>query len=121
MESSVIFLVIDDKTMYNLLLERPWLHQYRIIASMWHQCFKYNHDGEEIKVLVDERPFFEAKSYFAEAKFYLSSMNADKVMISPSLTKTMKEGDGLKSNIEKPSPRASKGKEIDILHEKRTK
>ena len=41
MESNALFLVIDAKTTYNMLLGRPWIHENGIISSTLHQCFKY--------------------------------------------------------------------------------
>ncbi|CAA0836876.1 Unknown protein, partial [Striga hermonthica] len=41
MTSNALFHVIDAKTLYNMLLGRPWLHEYGVVPSTWHQCFKY--------------------------------------------------------------------------------
>ena len=41
MESSVLFHVIDAKTTYKVLIGRPWLHEYGVVPSTYHQCFKY--------------------------------------------------------------------------------
>ena len=41
MESSVLFHVIDAKTIYKVLIGRPWLHEYGVVPSTYHQCFKY--------------------------------------------------------------------------------
>ncbi|CAA0832644.1 Unknown protein, partial [Striga hermonthica] len=45
MTSNALFHVIDAKTSYNMLLGRPWLHEYGVVPSTWHQCFKYCQDG----------------------------------------------------------------------------
>ncbi|CAL2246944.1 unnamed protein product [Prunus armeniaca] len=50
LKSNTLFNVIDAKTSYNLLLGRP---------------------GEVKKILGDNKPFIEAESYFANAKFYM--------------------------------------------------
>ncbi|PIN00649.1 hypothetical protein CDL12_26847 [Handroanthus impetiginosus] len=55
----------DAKTSYNMLLGRPWLHENGV-----HQCFKYYKDRMVKKVLVDDKPFTEAESHFADAKYY---------------------------------------------------
>ncbi|XP_075483743.1 uncharacterized protein LOC142523894 [Primulina tabacum] len=68
MTSSALFHVIDAKT--SMLLGRPWLHENGVVPSTWHQCFKYSRDGVVKKVLGDERPFTEAESHFADAKYY---------------------------------------------------
>jgi hypothetical protein len=45
MKFNALFLVIDVKTTYNMLLGRPWIHENGIISSTLHQCFKYCQDG----------------------------------------------------------------------------
>jgi hypothetical protein len=35
-EFEVTFQVIDNKTTFNLILRRPWLHAHKIIASNLH-------------------------------------------------------------------------------------
>ena len=46
MESNALFHVIDAKTTYKLLIRRPWLHEYGVVPSTYHQCFKYFQDGQ---------------------------------------------------------------------------
>jgi len=43
--TSIVCHVINVVTTYNLLLGRPWIHQYSIVSSTLHQCFKYCKDG----------------------------------------------------------------------------
>ncbi|CAL2238575.1 unnamed protein product [Prunus armeniaca] len=69
-KSNTLFLVIDAKTYYNLLLRRPWVHESRIVPSTSHQCFKFYRGGVK-KILDDVKPFTEAESYFADTKFYM--------------------------------------------------
>ncbi|KAL0410878.1 UNVERIFIED_CONTAM: hypothetical protein Slati_3677500 [Sesamum latifolium] len=76
MFSTALFHVIDAKTSYNMLLGRPWLHENGVVPSTWHQCFKYSRDDIVKKVLADDKPFTEAESHFADAKYYLGSMKA---------------------------------------------
>ncbi|KAL0413001.1 UNVERIFIED_CONTAM: hypothetical protein Sradi_1501800 [Sesamum radiatum] len=71
MVSTALFHVIDAKTSYNMLLGRPWLHENAVVPSTWHQCFKYCHNGVVKKVLGDNKPFTEAESHFADAKYYI--------------------------------------------------
>ena len=71
MESSALFLVIDAKTTYKLLIGRPWLHEYGVVLSTYHQCLKYFQDGQVKKIVADDKPFTVAESHFADAKFYL--------------------------------------------------
>ncbi|KAK2974030.1 LOW QUALITY PROTEIN: hypothetical protein RJ640_006222 [Escallonia rubra] len=72
LKSDTLFHVIDAKTSYNLLLGRPWAHENGVVPSTLHQCLKFYRDGEK-KVDGDCRPFTEAESYFADAKFYMES------------------------------------------------
>ncbi|KAM1308900.1 hypothetical protein ACFX2H_005652 [Malus domestica] len=52
LKSSTIFHVIDARTSYGLLLGRPWIHANGVIYG-------------------DTKPFTEAESHFADAKFYM--------------------------------------------------
>lgn len=70
MSSIALFHVIDAKTSYRMLLGRPWLHENCVVPSTWHQRFKYCRDGIVKKVLGDDKPFTEAESHFADAKYY---------------------------------------------------
>ncbi|CAL8174005.1 unnamed protein product [Prunus armeniaca] len=70
LRSNNLFHVIDAKTSYNLLLGRPWVHENGIVPSTLHQCFKFYRGGVK-KILGDVKPFNEAESYFADAKFYM--------------------------------------------------
>nr|XP_027072113.1 uncharacterized protein LOC113696930 [Coffea arabica] len=54
-----------------MLLGRPWIHENEIIPSTLHQCFKYCRGGIVKKVVADDKPFTEAETHFADAKFYL--------------------------------------------------
>ena len=71
MESSALFHVIDANTTYKVLIGRPWLHEYGVVPSTYHQCFKYFQDGKVKKIVADHKPFTIAESHFADAKFYL--------------------------------------------------
>ncbi|CAL2276467.1 unnamed protein product [Prunus armeniaca] len=70
LRSNNLFHVIDAKTSYNLLLRRSWVHENGIVPSTLHQCFKFYRGGVK-KILGDVKPFNEAESYFADAKFYM--------------------------------------------------
>ena len=71
MESSAVFHVIDAKTTYKLLIGRPWLHEYGVVPSTYHQCLKYFQDGQVKKIVADHKPFTTAESHFVDAKFLL--------------------------------------------------
>ncbi|KAM1569398.1 hypothetical protein ACFX10_034519 [Malus domestica] len=69
-KSSTIFHVIDARTSYSLLLGRPWIHGNGVVPSTFHQCLKFYR--ERVKVIQgDTKPFIEAESHFADAKFYM--------------------------------------------------
>ena len=86
MESSALFHVIDVKTTYKVLIGRPWLHEYGVVPSKYHQCFKYFQDGQVKKIVADHKPFTVAESHFADAKFYLEDDTQEEaqVIVSPS-------------------------------------
>ena len=86
MESSALFHVIDAKTTYKLLIRRPWLHEYGVVPSTYHQCLKYFQDGQVKKIVVDHKPFTIAESHFVDAKFYLEddTLKEAQVIVSPS-------------------------------------
>ncbi|XP_031099703.1 uncharacterized protein LOC116003902 [Ipomoea triloba] len=86
------------RTSYNLLLGRPWIHENGVVPSSWHQCFMYEKNVVIEKVVVDESPFAEAESYFADAKFYIKKQ----VFVE----------DAQKSNNNSPSQLKTKGKEV---------
>ncbi|KAM1857868.1 hypothetical protein ACFX14_007928 [Malus domestica] len=70
LKSSTIFHVIDARTSYGLLLGRPWIHANGVVPSTLHQCLKFYR--ERVKVIYgDTKPFTEAESHFADAKFYM--------------------------------------------------
>ncbi|XP_070047529.1 uncharacterized protein [Nicotiana tomentosiformis] len=71
MQSSTWLHVIDAKTLYNVFIGRPWIHENKVVTSIYHQCLKYYEGEVEKKIIVDDEPFTEAESYFVDAKFYL--------------------------------------------------
>ena len=86
MESSALFHVIDAKTTYKLLIRRPWLHEYGVVLSTYHQCLKYFQDGQVKKIVANHKPFTVAESHFPDAKFYLEddTLKEAQVIVSPS-------------------------------------
>ncbi|KAL0420246.1 UNVERIFIED_CONTAM: hypothetical protein Slati_3047500 [Sesamum latifolium] len=81
MVSTALFHVIDAKNSYNILLGHPWLHENFVVPSIWHQCFKYCHNGTIKKVLGDSKPFTEAESHFADAKYYIEDAKKGKEVL----------------------------------------
>ncbi len=90
-ESNALFHVIDARTSYKPLLGRPWLHKYGVVPSTYHRCFKYFQDGQIKKVMADDKPFTKAKSFFADAKFYLEDDTLEGIqVITPPSTEEVK-------------------------------
>ncbi|KAM2770581.1 hypothetical protein PS2_013221 [Malus domestica] len=83
-KSSTIFHVIDARTFYGLLLGRPWIHANGVIPSTLHQCLKFYREGVKV-IYGDTKPFTEAESHFADAKFYM-----DEDMVPEALPKEIK-------------------------------
>ena len=74
MESNALFHVIDAKTTYNMLFDKPWMHQNDVVSLTLHQYFKYCINGEVKTIVVDAKPFTMAKTHYADAKFYLKDV-----------------------------------------------
>ncbi|KAM2938990.1 hypothetical protein FF1_038702 [Malus domestica] len=84
LKSSTIFHVIDARTSYGLLLGRPWIHANGVVPSTLHQCLKFYQEGVKV-IYGDTKPFTEAESHFADAKFYM-----DEDMVPEALPKEIK-------------------------------
>ncbi|XP_070008233.1 uncharacterized protein [Nicotiana sylvestris] len=91
-QSSAWLHVIDAKTSYNVLLGRPWIHENKVVPCTYHQCLKYYEGEVEKTVVADDKPFTEAESHFADAKFYLKNR----------IVKELKVDDGTKSKNDEP-------------------
>ena len=84
LKSSTIFHVIDARTSYSMLLGRPWIHGNGVVSSTLHTMLKIL--PRRVKVIQgDTKPFTEAESHFADAKFYM-----DKDMVPEALPKEIK-------------------------------
>ncbi|KAM2589171.1 hypothetical protein TB1_046128 [Malus domestica] len=84
LKSSTIFHIIDARTSYSLLLGRPWIHVNGVVPSTLHQCLKFYREGVKV-IYGDTKPFTEAESHFADAKFYM-----DEDMVPETLPKEIK-------------------------------
>ncbi|KAL0444423.1 UNVERIFIED_CONTAM: Transposon Tf2-12 polyprotein [Sesamum latifolium] len=83
MVSIALFYVIDAKTSYNILLDRPWLHENIVVPSTWHQYFKYYRNGLVKKVLSDSKSFTKAESHFADVKYYIEGAKKENRFCRP--------------------------------------
>ncbi|KAL0358237.1 UNVERIFIED_CONTAM: hypothetical protein Scaly_1509400 [Sesamum calycinum] len=108
MVSNALFHVIDAKTSYNMLLSRPWLHENAVVPSTWHQCFKYCRNGIVKKVLGDNKPFTEAESHFADAKYYIEEANEGKEILLPEESKSCNNQNTRKNDSSTLEPEALK-------------
>ncbi|KAM2981393.1 hypothetical protein FF2_012699 [Malus domestica] len=84
LKSSTIFHMIDARTSYGLLLGRPWIYANGVVPSTLHQCLKFYREGVKV-IYGDTKPFTEAESHFADAKFYM-----DEDMVLEALPKEIK-------------------------------
>ncbi|KAM2661039.1 hypothetical protein EV2_023392 [Malus domestica] len=68
---TTIGIKVDELSLSRLLIqERPWIHANGVVPSTLHQCLKFY--LERVKVIYgDTKPFTEAESHFADAKFYM--------------------------------------------------
>ena len=65
--------MINEKTSYSILLGSPWVHQKRIVSSLYYKCLKYLEDGIERKIVAYDNTFTEVEEHFAGVKFSLNS------------------------------------------------
>ncbi|GAA0182860.1 hypothetical protein LIER_30443 [Lithospermum erythrorhizon] len=72
LETTSWFHLIDFKASYNVLLERPWIHNSNVVPSTFHQFLRYCKDGIERKIKVEENRFTIEEAHVADAKFYQS-------------------------------------------------
>ncbi|KAM1658315.1 hypothetical protein ACFXTN_042496 [Malus domestica] len=106
LKSSTIFHVIDARTSYGLLLRRPWIHANGVVPSTLHQCLKFYREGVKV-IYGDTKPFTEAESHFADAKFYM-----DEDMEWPAMPKKQEEeamSSSSKNDNELAKPATTKG------------
>ncbi|KAJ6796985.1 Uncharacterized protein M6B38_221250 [Iris pallida] len=74
LQSEVTCYIIDADTSYNILLGRPWIHDYMIVPSTLHQCFKYVDKHGFVKTeFADIDPFKGVESYYSDSCLYEKS------------------------------------------------
>ena len=64
------FHVINAKVSYHVLLGCPWLHNHRLIPSMFHQCIKGRLNGRPVRIPANRNPFSQGELNFVETMFY---------------------------------------------------
>lgn len=52
-----LYHVIDLNLSFNILLGCPWIHAMKSIPSTYHQYIKFQHQGTEVTIHVDPKPF----------------------------------------------------------------
>lgn len=68
--TKVNYHVINAPTSYNLLLGRPWMHQYKVVASTVHQCFDVLSGRVMRRISADDKPFTTSEAFYSDAKYY---------------------------------------------------
>uniref|UniRef100_A0A803LLV7 Uncharacterized protein n=1 Tax=Chenopodium quinoa TaxID=63459 RepID=A0A803LLV7_CHEQI len=73
--------ITDDELSQSCLMiqGRPWMHENEVVESTLRQCFKYYKNGER-RVSAEVKPFSEAESHFADAKFHIDQEEPVEVM-----------------------------------------
>ena len=64
------FHVINAKVSYHVLLGCSWLHNHRLIPSMFHQCIKGRLNGRPVRIPANRNPFSQGELNFVETMFY---------------------------------------------------
>lgn len=54
--------VLDLDFPYNILLGCPWIHVMKVVASTFHQCVKFTHEGQEVTIHGNLEPFSYCKN-----------------------------------------------------------
>ena len=49
--------IVDLNLPFNVLLDHPWIHAMKVFPSTYHQCIKFPHNGTEITIHADLKPF----------------------------------------------------------------
>ncbi|KAL0390799.1 UNVERIFIED_CONTAM: hypothetical protein Scaly_0437000 [Sesamum calycinum] len=80
----------------------------QVVPSTWHQCFKYCRNGIVKKVLGDNKPFTEAESHFADAKYYIEDANRGKEILPPAEPKSCNNQDTRKNDSSTLEPESLK-------------
>ncbi|MHC6131836.1 retropepsin-like aspartic protease, partial [Serratia marcescens] len=78
LDSEAKFHIIDVDTSYKVLLGRPWLHQYEIIPSTFHQCIKFRLNDQEHTVYGDKHPFKSYESHYTDAVYFMDDRHKKK-------------------------------------------
>ncbi|KAJ6808917.1 uncharacterized protein M6B38_166260 [Iris pallida] len=74
LQSEVTCYVIDADTSYNILLGCPWIHDYMIVPSTLHQCFKYVDKHGFVKIEFADIDLFKGvESYYSDSCLYEKS------------------------------------------------
>lgn len=50
LEKDVVCQVLDIPLSYNILLDRPWIHDMQAVPSTYHQCLKFPYNGVEVSI-----------------------------------------------------------------------
>ena len=62
--------VMEGNTSYHIILGRPWLKAYKVVASTYHQCVKAIWRNKQVVIEAIKMPFDRAELHFAEVALY---------------------------------------------------
>lgn len=64
------FHVIDSTVSCLALLGRPWMHKYKLVLSIYHQCVEGLLDEKPIHIPHNDTPFDQAEANLLEVAIY---------------------------------------------------
>ena len=62
--------VMEGSTSYHIILGRPWMKAYKVVASTYHQCMKVVWRNKQIVIEATKMPFDRSKLHFAKVTLY---------------------------------------------------
>lgn len=103
-EQQLVLMSFNVNTSYHLLLGMPWLHNFHIVPSIYHQCLKVTWRGKKVHVNVSKTPFEKNKARFFEDARFDALAEDEEVM--PACPQGIKVGEGLQKTIKNFSGKA---------------
>ena len=98
--------VMEGSTSYHIILGRPWLKAYKVVAFIYHQCVKAVWRNRQVVIEATRMPFDRAKFHFAEVALYQDYELEDENKIlhfNPIAQQIEEEDDGEVVELERPS------------------
>ena len=102
----ILMHVMEGSTFYHIILGRPWMKAYKVVASTYHLCLKAVWRNNQVVIKATKMPFDKAKLHFAKAALYqeyeLKGENRT-LPFNPIALQVEEEGDGEVVEPERPS------------------